>query len=210
MKEQETIKLTKLNNKSRKGLYVYIKKKGGHGRYYKYTGKIGEFEAYKEQYKTKSRKTAKKYLKEIEKRPEINKIIKKGITTAEIENATKINRTTIIKKRKELLKSLILDKQILKQMSTDQNFNKLKSRLEYRIKIKDKKGNTLITANKFNQTIEETINELIKSKPEGQTARKTKTTPFADHLKQKGWNEVKTIKEGTIEKISMTIIFRKG
>lgn len=196
-----TIKLTTLNNKSRKGVYVYIKKQKAHARYYKYKGTPGEFQAYKKQFTTKKRQTAKKYLTRIRKRPTIQKTIKKGITTTTIQNATNANNTTINNAKKRLLQKLILDKKLLNIITKDENFNKIKDRLEYRITAKDQNNKTSLTTNTFNKTIQEVINQtkkdLLNKKPE--------------YINLKGnWTGTRTWEGGTIKKINIQIIFRKA
>ena len=131
-KKGNFVRLVEMNNKSRQGLYAYFKEPGKHGRYYKFTGTPEELSAYRKQYKTGKRLTAKRYLQKIKKQPSISKAIKKGITTATIKDVNSVTISELTKAKEKLLRPLIKDKEILKIMVKDENFNKLKNRLDYR------------------------------------------------------------------------------
>lgn len=233
------IKLKELNNKSRKGLYFYIKQKGKKGAYYKYkegqtidpykqyyTDKYvkdkpkGKIKDYIETYNKKIAKQkttitpisrqADRYLKRIRKQTPIQQIIKKGISTAVIPNALKTGKITLEKTKQDLLRRLVLDNDLLKVVATTENIKKIKTRLEYRINILNPKGETLATTSTFNKIPETVINELQNSIVIGETIKKLETPKIENKLKNIGYKGFTRHKDGQVNSIRIQIIFRKG
>lgn len=233
------IKLKTLNNKSRQGTYLYIKAPKKPGRYYKYHYLEGELDAttnyyndryikkkkskslkrYKTAYhqkttgqkgkRTRETRQAEQYIARIKKQGTLLSKIKKGITTAKIQNTTTTNQGTITKAKQELLKSLVLDNKLLKIITTEENFKKLTQRLEYTFEAKNEKGQTLIQGFKHGTTPEKAIQEL-KEALQGNQAIKSRTrNPFTDKIQNKNW-QTETKVMGNIKNIEMTITFRRG
>lgn len=224
-KEKPVIKIVELNNKSRKGTYIYIKEKGK-AKYYKYEEDI-PIDAYLIQARsgkkttkglmqkyakveTRQGKELQQYIEQIRRRGSLQKQIKKGMGQVTIKNVEKATQATINRAKRKLLQHLILDKQLLDIITQDHNLDKLKERFEYRIKVKDKEGKTLVTGNKFNQTIKQTIQEINTGIKKGMNTSTEITDEVRKTLKQRGWKDTKTVKTGITRTTDLTIIFRKG
>ena len=68
-------------------------------------------------------KQAKKYIKKIKKNP-MDKTLKKGISTATIPDALNTNQNEIHQTKRQLLKKLISDEEILNIMTQEENLKK--------------------------------------------------------------------------------------
>lgn len=149
--------------------------------------------------------THKQYQNKIKKQPTINQTIKKGIATTTIKNIQTANTTTIQKARIELLTPLIKDQEIRKIMTTTENFQKLKNRLDYKITAQNQNNNTLLTTELYGHTIEHTIKKLKED-------LQNKKTDYIN-LKNKGYqntNTTTTNQNETIKTINIQINLRKG
>lgn len=235
------IRLTNLNNKSRQGLYIYIKSKGQRGRYYKYKEettidslkqyyedtyikkqKKGSLQQYIKTYeqairkeKTKQpnklRKQADTYLKKIKKLPKIRNALKKGITNTYFKDALTTTNTLINNRKKDLLKNIVIDKELLNIITTTENMKKITNRLEYRIKFKDKENKTIGETNTFNKTPEQVINEIKKISIKGEEILRKQTPKLKEKLQNlKGYQEYTHKKDGTIRTVQIQMIFRKA
>lgn len=223
----EQIKFVELNNKSRKGLYVYVKGTGKRGAYYKYR-KESTLDAYKEYYNRRDKKErietyltefkhrekrrkvrtalsgkTDRYIKKIKKRGTISKVIKGGIVGITISNVQKITKREIFEKTKKMLEPLVLDKEILELIAKEENMQKIKHRLEYRITISDGKGKK-IEASLFNKTPMQALLKLKEVFGEG------KTVDYPERaLKELGWIPSGKSEKITVKYVACTIIFRK-
>ena len=151
------IEFRELNNKSRKGTYIYIKEKNKRGVYLKYvTG--SPIDAYRQYYvdryvKKKKQVSIKKYVnaysnpsvkrtnksrnrvnRQVEqylgklKRSgrSINSSFKKGISQASISDRRQLSSGVMRNASRELLSSLVLDKDLLDILTSSENMRKLK------------------------------------------------------------------------------------
>ena len=84
---------------------------------------------------------------------------------------------------------------------------KLAHRFEYRLSIKDRENNTLLTGTKFNETLQKTIDILNRNIGIGENVDKSQ---FPDKLKAIGFKDAFTQKEGRVGRIELIVIFRKG
>lgn len=154
-----------------------------------------------------------KYYIKIKQKPTMNQIIKKGITTETINNTKNTNQQQINQIKRKLLEPLIKDQQLLEILSEDQNFNKLKNRLDYKLTIQ---GETitgqaeLAKAEKHGTTINEAIQEINQTIIIGERTKKDETTPLIQRLKDLGWYNTETLLEGYITNPKLTITLRKG
>lgn len=225
-KEQKTQRITTtivtLNNKSRKGLYIYVKVQGKRGAYYKLdnTTPINTYKKhYKNQYiKKEDNKTLKQRKKETKRIPQqltkilrktktlptIKRVLKAGISITTINNIHVATQNTITQKTQELLSKLIIDKQLIKVMSQESNMQKIKNRLEHTITITNNKGETLLTARRYNKTIKETIRELKKNIRRGTMIEEESPNYTQTILKDLKYEGINTHKEGRINKIGIT------
>ena len=127
-------KLTELNNKTRKGTYLYLKQPKKPGKYYKLQQNTNTT-AIKKHYTTNQKKPYTKYLQQIKKKPTINKAIKKGITTTTTKNILNATNKTIKKVNQKSIKTLVKDKDLLKIVSKEENLKKIRHRYEHRITL---------------------------------------------------------------------------
>lgn len=214
-------KVVKLNNKSRKGTFIYIKENKIPGRYYKYDPKI-PIEAYttfylskqnpnmitpsaktfKKQYKTPKKSTIKR------KSVNINKAFKKGISSVTIKNARQISHFKVKKAYKTLLEPLVRDTGILNLITQDTNINKLKNRFQHKILFKNEKGKLLAEGEIIGKTTKDVIKDLKKiMKPK--TELRDDYTNNIKLLKNKGY-KYSHLNNGKLASIDLEIIFRKG
>lgn len=151
------------------------------------------------------KRQARIYLKEIEKRPTIHEAIKEGITQVTIKNIHKVSQKTIQDAQKDLLKDLIIDKNLINLVTTPENTKKLASRYENRIMVKDTEGKVVAIAVKYNTTPEQVINEIknnLKQFGEEEYIEKK--------LGKMGYQTDGRSGKVIIGNIDMTIIFRKA
>lgn len=236
--DETQVKIIELNNKSRKGTYIYVKTKGKPSRYYKYKGiPIDIYHNYYEERYKKGKPTknirkyekehldktykvgkqtqqkAKTYVKKISKRPTINQAIEKGITQVTINNIHSATQKTINNKIKTLLQDLVLDKKLLELITKPENIKKIKHRFQYKAIIKNTDNKTITVMDKFNMTPNEAINEVKnKTKIGEELGEEGYTTGSGNKLKQEGWQEGirSDTYNNTIKRIDLQIIFRKG
>ena len=169
------IKKVKLDNKSRKGNYVYIRKDGKRGSYYKLQKGMSlkdNLNDYLMAYDGKVRskksgiskdKPAKLYKKVLRDTPLIETLIKKGIWTTHLKNASNMTPLQVKASYKELLKRAVLsnDDETLDLLIQDSNIQKLKHRFEFRISILDKEDNVLVRLNHVGKKdIEEVLSDM--------------------------------------------------
>lgn len=212
------IKLVQLNNKSRKGQYVRITEEGTKPVYYKYK-KGTHLDLYKKRY-IQTHKTSKitinkklynesirRYVNKVTKQGKIEQIISKGRAECYLQDIKNTTQGDILQARQKILKNLIDDKQIRNLVAKQENFNKLKNRLEIKATITDKQGNTILQQRTFNKTIEQAIDDLKKVTQKHKKHQYLKWA--AQILKLRGWRDPEQITQGTIHKIQLKVIFTK-
>lgn len=238
-REKIKIKLTELNNKSRKGTYIYIKEQNKKGAYFKYKeGQIidpfkqyyvdryiknkpkGSVQKYVDTYRkrigkeripvTPLSRQADRYLKKIRKLPTIQQAISRGITNTVIKNALKTTRSETERAKKNLLRNLVLDKDLLNVLVKTENIQKIKTRLEYRIQLQNANGEKIAETVTFNKTPEQVIQELKKGIIIGEGISKGETPKVSNKLQNMGYQKLNIYRNGNIDKIKIHIIFRKG
>ena len=171
-RKQPVIKVVDLNNKSRKGKYVYVRKPKGRAAYYKYKEGVSinnYLLAYEGKVKIKKtgvieytkEKPAEKYLKKIKKAPTIESYIPKGIGTAYIDNFRLSGRKGIHSAYKEMLKG-VQDNELLNVLALEENIAKLKHRIQTVVTIHSKDGSIEIPLKVFNKTLGEIENDFQK------------------------------------------------
>lgn len=188
----------------------YIKKRKKTASYQTYT------KAYKEKYtgtkpkkRTKQHRQAEQYIAKQKKQGTIFSKIKKGESYAFIKDLERSGNTETKQAKTKLLKNRILDKQILNIMITDQNFDKLKNRLDYEITVKDKNGKILMKANTHGKTLNEIKTDITRTIPRGTKIEETGYQLENTGLSEKNWSTNIT-KTGTIHTTDLKINFRKG
>ena len=189
------IHIVNLNNKSRKGLYIYVKHKGKPTRYYRFTGGQAQIDAtvkyYEDRYlkkgSTKSsyyqyrrayqekvtgvksvkrgrvQRQAEQYLAQVRKRGGIQKQFTKGVGSGVVEDILNASKKDIQRAKEDTISSLVLDKKLLGLLTNDQNFNKLKNRLDYKITAVDSSGNTLIEASVHGKDVQDVQNTVKRA-----------------------------------------------
>lgn len=206
-REKETkIKIVTLNNKSRKGQYIYIRKEG-HTHYYKYQegikpkGIVRHYLKELQRIRRTGTQAGRKILK-TKKRP-IEKQIKRGILETEIKDA-RITTQNLHKIKEKMFKDSIKNKKLLKTIVKDNNLEKIKHRFEIIATIHGDDG-TLATISKTGITPDQATNQIKNNLRPGEILD---NSPGMKTMNDLGWDG-KLQREGTIKKVSLKIIFRK-
>lgn len=155
---------------------------------------------------------ADRYMNKIRKLKPIERSINKGIAKVVINKVYKKQPLDIKLYVKKLLSVLVYDKELIDVLSEDQNLEKIKHRFEYSINVKNEKGETSFTMNKFNELPSKAVNQIKSSVTEGEEMRLNGSdSSTARKLKNLNWNMVNSYsgREGKLSDIQMTIIFRK-
>ena len=165
IKKEIIIKKKTLNNKTRKGDYYYIKRKGGKPAYYKIKQGISidnYLLAYDGKVKIKKKgvvrfgkeSPADKYLKKTGlKKYKIDKLISKGITETSLNNIGSLNITNAHSAYKRMLSPLVKDKELINILSLDENVRKFKHRIQTNIVLESNDGKVEIELKTFNKTL---------------------------------------------------------
>jgi len=176
--------LKDMNNKSRKGLYIYAKSVGYPGRYYKYKPGIPEstyitrYKPVTTRYKPKTYKKKTKYKKRAKvikpkkkkiTSKQIKKLLTTGYGTALIRNLFTTGDTEIQHATEALLSKVFPDKKILKKATKQEFLENNKQRFEYNITLQDRHGNTIAQGNTYSKTPRKVIQELKETIKQGQT-----------------------------------------
>lgn len=215
MSKEINIQIKDMNNKSRKGKYIYIKKSGVRGSYYKMKPgvKVDDMvRRYKRLYITKSKKVTKaetRYLKKIRKRGKISQHITRGLSKTVIQDVLTAGAGETKTAIDKLLKPLVKDKQIREILGTEENLNKLITRFEYRVKLFDEAGKELMEFNKFNNTPQRQIVELQNTLKGESVEEDYEYNRLLEKLKLIQAENINTKNYGKIAKARLTIIFRR-
>lgn len=208
-------KIVLLNNKSRKGEYVYIKENGKQARYYKVPENTTKKDAYKAAeihygITKVEEKSPNKKIKQQRVKP-INDTIKAGITKAMMKNILVTSNTNKKQALEELMKNAKTEED-RKMLIQEANQQKIKHRYEHEIEFQDAYGQVLFRAKAYNKTINEVekeVNEIIKT---GQTYE-VEQGEYASSMKKKmekvGIKITEEIMSGNIDKARLTSTFRK-
>lgn len=216
--------LTRLNNKTRKGLYLYIKETGKPARYYKIkdvTTASKAIKHYKKKYTQKTKKedktqkktqkqkkdlTPKKYLHKIRKLGKIKTHYKEGIRYVKTQNIHVQTRTGLQKIREDLIRQAVSNKKLIKILAQDENMRKISASLEYRTNYLNQKGEIIAQTTKFNMTPTQYYNQqqqLIKPGENVESGSKG----FQQKMSDAGY-QTTVIKPGNISATTTTIILR--
>lgn len=230
--ENITVDLKRLNNKVRKGLYYYIKKKSGNGRYFKFNENYaisdlvsvfnGEMK-YKDlikktkmhdktlKYQTSeyTKKQNNEYQKDIKKLGTIEENLKKGIITQEIDDIKGIDINRLDREMTEMMSKAVKNKSVVKILAKEENMVKMNTRFEtvFTIHSKDKEIGSFrsITQMSPRRSIM-TAKKVITRAMETSTASyKTKKA-----LKEAGFNDVNVDNDEVVDHVSVKVIYRKA
>lgn len=219
------IKEVKLNNKSRKGNYIYIKEPKKQGKYYKKTEGLSNSD-YLEIYNegglrakrggvTKTKIEAVKRIKN-KRVQEVDKIIKDGYAQATIERAERLTPYGMKTAYMDLLRNkdkvgdklgVVRDKELLELITRPENVEKWKHRIMYNIELYGKEGLLATMNNQVPKTLGVIISEIrelgvIGGDIEGYGK-------MAKEVKNKNYNFEK-IKDGKVTGFKIKMVFRKG
>lgn len=225
-KNYPIVRYVHLNNKARKGNYVYVKlnkndtpsyykrKKGLTKKDYLTTKQQGIVVKKKGAQK---RATAQRYLQQIKKQKTIEHNLGKGITNYTIKNFERINPYGIrvaylgllTNKQQGYKRAIVKDKQLAEILARRENVEKYKHRLEYTINLKGQKEELLatITSAHKGKTIENIKEEIGKHIKIGMEIKEQGSPNFATTLK--GYN-TQRYNTGKVKTIEVKITFRKG
>lgn len=215
---KDTIKLVQLNNKSRKGTYIYIRK-DGKSAYYKHDSRnVDEdyINLFNERYikgNKKAKLPSKKktninyYIKKTKQAPQIDRVINRGVFNVVSNN---IRTEAIHIKEKELLSQSVKDEGILKILLEDENIKKLQYRFESKIELIGSNNTLLATGSVIGLTPRKLKHILTSEIIDNEYVD---AEDYFDKLKEKLSKkgiEMQTLKSGNIQRIKTTFIFRKG
>lgn len=205
-KEKTNVKIVELNNKSRKGKYIYIRKHG-HTHYYRYhegmrpKGIVRHYLKELKKIRQKGTQAGRKIL--LPKKRKLEAQFKKGIPELEIKDS-RITPQNLHKLKERMFKNTIKNKRLLKTIVKDNNLEKVKHRFEIIATIQGETG-TLATISKTGITPDQAIKEINKTLKVGEHLD---SSPGMRDMNEKGWTG--NLQEtGTITRISVKIIFRK-
>lgn len=238
--KKEKIDIRDLNNKSRKGRYVYIKIGNNRGSYYKYDENIpidayvnyykdkyikkvkttsvrrytkayaGKLEGVRFKKRTRPIRQAEQYIQKLKRtRPQLHEALKTGITTTKIKDIRTATDNMIQHAKKQLMRPIVLDTQLLDIITTRENMKKLQERIEYRLQFIDKKGNILASDSKIGpdpDKITHQLKEIIKPMEE---ITKDTYSNLKKKLEELGFENWRLYKAGKVWRTEMTMIFRK-
>lgn len=201
-KNKWNIKIVNLDNKTRKGKYIYIKERKGKARYYKHTEGISldnYLNAFRGKLKVKKKgvveykgkKPAEIYVKKIRRQKTLDSLIGKGISEkTTVSDLLKVDRAGIRIAYKQMLKPLVKDEKLLDILALNENVEKYKYRIESRVSVISADGKILMEFMAHNKSIDNTITDFGKIKEKGDVYAQDLSV-----LKKKGWDSVRT--EGT-------------
>lgn len=223
------IQLVELDNKSRKGKYIYIKVPRQKARYYKkqegvsvdnyikaYEGKIRVKKKGVVEYKGK--KPADVYVEKVKSRPRIDSLISKGISeNAEIGDLKNADRATVRKAYKDMLRPLVKDEKLLDILALEENVEKFKYRIQTKITIVGLDGKIKLTFSGFNKSIDNIFNDfgkiINKKNVYNEDLKKLKEMGYA--LTEIEGTDIKSTYESqsvmpTVAKIKLNLRYVKG
>lgn len=240
MKNKIEIQIRELNNKSRKGSYIYIKSNIGKPRYYKYNYQEGEIEAISEFYKEKYFKQhdvklakykiafkdnvteAKKPKKKTTEYKQVEKYIKKIKKRGTLNSNIKKGITSTIIHNAENISNAKIKKaktELVERLIYDKDILELIIRDENFNKLRNKFEYHIIVKDRNNKELltcfkhNETLQKIledIKKMKKNKDVRHNKTDSLKQFLKEKGYKNIKDTQDGKIHKIDLKIIFRKA
>lgn len=233
------MKIKEYQNKSRKGQYVYIKEKGKKASilkrrdnipmglymlYYKdKTNKrrklkaksfIGYIKSYKGKSKDKSI-TKRKIKKGLSQYYRINKKaihneFKRGISKKVIPDILNLHHGILVKKTKELLEPLVLDKGLIRILVQESNLEKLKGRMTLKATIIGENGEKICEVNSIGILKPSEFINIIKKDFKKKTYVKYKDQDNMPNIAKKiGLNMVNWNKEGYIGRIELFMAITK-
>lgn len=222
------IKEVELNNKARKGKYIYISEKGKSGKYYKKNEKLKEkdyIEIYKgEGLRSKRGGISKEKIKVIrrvkkKKLVEIEKSLRSGYAQTTVNNANKLTPYGIKTAYMNLLRNkdkvgdklgIVRDKELLDILTRTEDVEKWKHRVLYGIELIGDKGEILAKmTNKNPKTLYTISSELKEIAKEGrELGNEYEANGIKGDAEKKGYN-YEGIGKGKIKNIRIKLVFRK-
>ena len=227
MVKNKQLRYVTLNNKSRKGQYVYIKLgKGQRGAYYKVKKGVSDkdyIKAYKNKLISKKlgvRKGLKPeaYKSKLLKTKKIDNLLSKGIAKVEINNASNLSQYGINTAYRNLLlnkskagngKSIIRDLQLTSILAREENVEKYKHRLSFKVKLQNSKGEILAELTSIGKKTLRTVLKDMKSIMKVGTDIVDFSPSIAMKMKEKGYSYAHQ-NNGKYAKMNISIILRKA
>lgn len=230
------LRIVELENKSRKGSYVYVWSPGLRGRYYKWNGEPLDIYKlhYENRYERKRGKkgnytsigrlkkefagesfgkgfsSAKRYLKKIGSRPSLESNLKKGMSSVIIPDMhTTLSKEQLDAYKQKLMEPFVLDKNLLKVICEDGNMAKFQSRLAYELILTDSKGVELARGKMFNATPDTVKNRLTKNLFKGELVTDKSPRIVYDKLNIVGFRNIQILKEGYAYSFKIIMSYRK-
>lgn len=139
----------------------------------------------------------------------ISESMQKGVSRLRIDRFDEQSSNMMNIHKKNLLRPIVLDEGIREVLSQEGNFKKIKYRCEYRLEIKDERNNVLATAGIIGKSPEE-IREDLRKIIKGENVNKDFTNDGIKKLEGNGWKELDRLRNGTIDRLDVLMIFKKG
>lgn len=232
MREDLHFEFKNLANKSRQGLYIYVKKKGTKGAYYKYDNdvpidgylayyeqkfikkkKTGSITRYVKQFKPDSKRKrgsyAQKYYDRIKQQKPLGGYFTTGVSDASIENVYSVSMLGIRDASGQMLQKLVLDDRILDVVTKPENIDKLKLHIEYIATFKNEDGENLAIAHYHGKNPYEVV-DMIKRSVQEESEFFSSSRGVTEILDLLGFTNIKFFKEGSVKRVQLKLIFRKG
>lgn len=146
----------------------------------------------------------------INKRPKIIESIRTGKSRAIIKKLLSSTRSIIERKKKDMLRPLVLDESLLNIITRDTNLKKIKSRLNYIAKIKNKKGETVAEIKSFNKTPDEVSEELKKAIKIGEEIGSQRFKQITKELKWAYIEKQQGSMHQIVGEVELTMTFTRG
>lgn len=229
VKNNIEIKEVQLNNKSRKGSYVYVKEKGRQGRYYKKNPNVSR-EEYAEVYskgglRQKRGGVTKNKVKVIKKRSvkklvEIDNVLKDGYAQATVERAEKLTPYGMKTAYMNLLRNkdragdghgIVRDKELLDIITRPEDVEKWKHRIAYEVEIIGQGQVLGRMTNQYPKSLGIALGEIRELVGVGSeiTGYDGQGGVQGKNFGGKGWN-FERLSKGRVETIKVKMVFRKG
>lgn len=242
--KKQNLKLIDRNGKT----YIAIKTIGGRNKYYKYNpnipldayneyakNPIKPIKEYKQEYKAKWLEKQNKIHKKIgtrnikgslrmkrRKPVVIEDSLKKGLTITTIPNVTTAGAGEFQKAYRELLKPLVLDKQLLKMLATEETISKLRYRIEQKYTfngqietgrgnyegLEEKLGQATTIGTKTPREAANTVKQIMENNQLIYLHQGSGSTTISK-LESNGFT-YRHQANGQVNRTDLTLIFRKG
>lgn len=217
---EDKAELKKMNNKYMKGYYVYTKRSGKPGRYFRYKGEFPlsfylAFYVSKLEGRTSDRiqvvkRNYKSMLPKTKRRKLLDDQLKKGVGKSRIANLFETNRNDVKKYNRKAFKDIVKDVKDLHLITSEENLKKMRKRMEFDITLYGNEGEILGNAKHIGKkTLLETVYQLNNTLKEGQYISPGSPN-LVKMLQRLGFKFQHANREGFLSRVGISFTVRKG